>query len=197
MTSSLSSSSTNDSTSSEDFSLDDTPPGPSGERLDIICPDCGSDMILRKGKYGPFYGCVRHPDCWGTHAAKLDGSPAGIPGDEKTRKARYDLIQIFQRIPKDIQHMAWICALLGTPLSTSKIGFLDYAQCSKVFRLTARAFKIPLEYWERIRNDCDGDDGITDAELANKASAAKGGNDSYRRVSDWMPLDAVRDEDDL
>lgn len=194
MTNSSSSNLTNDSTSS-DVSLDDKPPGPPGERLDIICPDCGSDMLLRKGKYGPFYGCVRHPDCWGTHAAKLDGAPAGIPGDEKTRKARYDLIQIFQRIPREVQHMAWICALLGTPLSTSKIGFLDYAQCSKVFRLTARAFNIPLEYWERIRNDCDGDDGVSDKDLALKALASKGGGGNYRRVSDWDHLDAIRDEE--
>lgn len=29
----------------------------------IVCPNCGSKMNLRKGKYGPFYGCSKYPDC--------------------------------------------------------------------------------------------------------------------------------------
>jgi hypothetical protein len=27
------------------------------------CPQCGSHMVLRKGKYGSFWGCSRYPDC--------------------------------------------------------------------------------------------------------------------------------------
>ena len=27
------------------------------------CPRCGGDLILRKGKYGPFYGCSNYPKC--------------------------------------------------------------------------------------------------------------------------------------
>ncbi len=27
------------------------------------CPECGSLMRYRKGKYGPFYGCTSYPDC--------------------------------------------------------------------------------------------------------------------------------------
>ncbi|MFC1611398.1 topoisomerase DNA-binding C4 zinc finger domain-containing protein [Myxococcota bacterium] len=27
------------------------------------CPKCGSDMILRNGKRGPFYGCTGFPQC--------------------------------------------------------------------------------------------------------------------------------------
>jgi len=30
------------------------------------CPKCGSPMILRKGRYGKFYGCSRYPYCKGT-----------------------------------------------------------------------------------------------------------------------------------
>lgn len=33
---------------------------------DVICPKCNSKMILRKGKYGKFYGCTRFPYCRGT-----------------------------------------------------------------------------------------------------------------------------------
>ena len=29
----------------------------------IICPKCGSEMILKKGKYGSFYGCYKYPKC--------------------------------------------------------------------------------------------------------------------------------------
>lgn len=30
------------------------------------CPKCGSHMIRRTGKYGPFYGCSKYPYCKGT-----------------------------------------------------------------------------------------------------------------------------------
>ncbi|HEY8689629.1 MAG TPA: topoisomerase DNA-binding C4 zinc finger domain-containing protein [Clostridium sp.] len=29
----------------------------------VICPKCGSEMILKKGKYGSFYGCYKYPRC--------------------------------------------------------------------------------------------------------------------------------------
>lgn len=28
-----------------------------------ICPRCGGDLVLRKGKYGNFYGCSNYPSC--------------------------------------------------------------------------------------------------------------------------------------
>lgn len=31
----------------------------------VVCPNCGSPMILRKSKYGPFYGCSKFPKCKG------------------------------------------------------------------------------------------------------------------------------------
>lgn len=33
---------------------------------DKTCPSCGSRMILRKGRYGNFYGCSKFPYCRGT-----------------------------------------------------------------------------------------------------------------------------------
>lgn len=33
---------------------------------DIRCPQCGAEMIKRKGKYGEFYGCSDFPRCRGT-----------------------------------------------------------------------------------------------------------------------------------
>ena len=33
---------------------------------ETLCPDCGSKMISRKGKYGIFWGCSKFPACKGT-----------------------------------------------------------------------------------------------------------------------------------
>ncbi|MDQ3751504.1 MAG: type I DNA topoisomerase [Actinomycetota bacterium] len=27
------------------------------------CPDCGAELVVRSGRYGPFVGCSRYPDC--------------------------------------------------------------------------------------------------------------------------------------
>lgn len=38
----------------------------SSEKYEInnkICPKCGGTLILRKGKYGKFYGCSNYPEC--------------------------------------------------------------------------------------------------------------------------------------
>lgn len=31
------------------------------------CPRCGGELVLRKGTYGPFYGCSNYPQCKFTH----------------------------------------------------------------------------------------------------------------------------------
>ncbi len=33
---------------------------------EVLCPECGSEMISRKGQYGNFWGCKSYPDCKGT-----------------------------------------------------------------------------------------------------------------------------------
>lgn len=33
------------------------------------CPRCGGKLVLRRGKYGQFYGCVNYPYCKHTHPA--------------------------------------------------------------------------------------------------------------------------------
>ena len=32
----------------------------------VVCPDCGGDMISRKSQYGTFWGCKKYPKCKGT-----------------------------------------------------------------------------------------------------------------------------------
>ena len=34
------------------------------------CPSCGSDMRIRNGKYGEFWGCSKYPNC--TQTVSLD-----------------------------------------------------------------------------------------------------------------------------
>lgn len=44
----------------------------------ILCPECNSEMKLRKGQWGEFYGCTRFPDCKGTRQLKEDIRNSGI-----------------------------------------------------------------------------------------------------------------------
>lgn len=45
------------------------------------CPKCGSDMQLRFGRFGPFLGCTKYPDCKGivNIPGKDEISPAEMP----------------------------------------------------------------------------------------------------------------------
>lgn len=61
----------------------------------VVCGECGSNMVLRKGKYGQFYGCPQYPKCTGIHGAHPDGSPLGIPADKETRTARIKAHDVF------------------------------------------------------------------------------------------------------
>ncbi len=49
---------------------------PVTKRIPVICPDCGSHMVLRLPKrwqdFEPFYGCRDWPDCKGTRPAVFD-----------------------------------------------------------------------------------------------------------------------------
>lgn len=36
----------------------------------MLCPNCGSKMVKRSGKYGVFYGCINFPRCYGTRNIK-------------------------------------------------------------------------------------------------------------------------------
>lgn len=38
------------------------------------CPECGSDMHIREGKFGTFLGCSNYPECKKTIAVDKDGS---------------------------------------------------------------------------------------------------------------------------
>ena len=29
----------------------------------MVCPECGSNLVKRNGKFGEFYGCSNYPKC--------------------------------------------------------------------------------------------------------------------------------------
>jgi len=64
----------------------------------LTCPDCGSRLVLRTGKYGPFWGCIRYPDCGGGHSAHRDGTPMGVPASAETRKLRVEVHNLFDQL---------------------------------------------------------------------------------------------------
>ena len=35
------------------------------EETDEACPECGANMVIKRGRYGPFLSCSRFPDCRG------------------------------------------------------------------------------------------------------------------------------------
>lgn len=53
----------------------------------VRCPDCGSPMHLREGRFGRFYKCWRF-ECQGTVGARLDGTPRVQKGPPALLRAR-------------------------------------------------------------------------------------------------------------
>jgi DNA topoisomerase-1 len=53
------------------------------ETTEEKCPECGSPMQVKLGRYGKFLSCTRYPDCKGTR--QIDGSqrpePQEVPGE--------------------------------------------------------------------------------------------------------------------
>jgi len=53
------------------------------------CPECGSVLVPREGKYGKFYGCSKFPECRYTSDAKtIDTSEMAKP--KTPEKPKYD-----------------------------------------------------------------------------------------------------------
>jgi ribonuclease HI len=73
---------------------------------DLICPACGSPMVLREttritykdGRARKFYGCSRWPACAETHGADPDGKPLGVPATQEVRTLRHEVHVLATRI---------------------------------------------------------------------------------------------------
>ena len=58
--------------------------------FELICPECGAPLKLKKSKYGVDYACTRRDTdgCKGSHGAHPDGTPLGVPADQRTKRLR-------------------------------------------------------------------------------------------------------------
>jgi DNA topoisomerase-1 len=51
----------------------------SAETSDVMCNVCGKPMVLKKSRFGPFYGCSGYPECKNTRRIGKDGKPVPLP----------------------------------------------------------------------------------------------------------------------
>ena len=138
-----------------------------GEKLDLVCPQCGAEMRLRQSKNfkkSPlFYGCSAWPACNATHGAKRDGSPVGLPGDQATRKARMYAHRVFDRLwdakPGEMPIMsryaayAWLRKEMKLSEKDAHIGFFDTERCLQLEALVKKKFPGTKNAWDMIVGD--------------------------------------------
>lgn len=106
----------------------------------LECPECGSPMKLRGPQrgYGPFYGCVRYPECDGSHGAHLDGRPLGKPANRANKRMRIAAHGVFDILWKNPsfgmtrrEAYNWLSAKMGAP-GQVHIGEMSIDECQKV-----------------------------------------------------------------
>jgi hypothetical protein len=113
----------------------------SGERFDLRCPETGCDgmLVLKRSKYGPFYGCEYWATtrCPGSHSAHKDsGAPMGTPATARVKKARHQAHRTFDTLwqgPRRIWNRKrcyrWLKRVMGLTKDTAHISMFDEAQC--------------------------------------------------------------------
>lgn len=132
-------------------------------RRDLKCPDCGDKLVLKDGKYGIFYGCVKWNEtgCKGAHNChKGTAEPLGIPADSETRAARKVAHEVFDSLWKDkgLGRMSrkaayeWMQKNLGLYEDDAHIAKLDKDGCEKLIKAVER-FVNPPNRLDRIIDD--------------------------------------------
>jgi ssDNA-binding Zn-finger/Zn-ribbon topoisomerase 1 len=97
-------------------------------------------MVLRKSRFGQFYGCTRFPECKGTHGAHPDGKPLGIPADSRTKQARIRAHAAFDELWKDGRMRRpdayrWMQQAMGLDVDGAHIGKFTIEQCDQLVTL--------------------------------------------------------------
>ena len=121
------------------------------QHSELKCGECESPMVLRKSRFGMFYGCTKFPACKGTHGAHPDGLPLGVPANEETKKARIAAHNAFDKLWKDRQKnlgcsrtvargecYAWLAVELDMRKDDCHIGRFDIDACNHVIAVCAR-----------------------------------------------------------
>lgn len=113
----------------------------------MTCPeDCGGELVLRRSRYGLFYGCENYPDCPGSHGAHPDGRPLGIPATKETKDARIRAHAAFDRLWKRSErhnrkrarrrYYGKLSRYLGIAVEDCHIGRFDSETCDRVIEFS-------------------------------------------------------------
>jgi len=124
--------------------------------LALICPLCGSKMVLRQttkftykdGSPRKFWGCSSWPNCKSTVGAHPDGMPIGRPGTPEEREARKEAHAAFDALwtggaMSRFAAYGWLSNQLGLTRDECHIGFFDEPTCKRVVAVCAA--------WQRDR----------------------------------------------
>lgn len=117
-----------------------------GARTDLTCPEpsCPGRLVLKSGKYGPFYGCSKWASsrCPGGHGAHEDGSPLGIPAPQKTRRARRLTHELFDKMWREPDGYVtrggayrWLQLAMNMTADDAHIGRFTLEECRKLYRI--------------------------------------------------------------
>lgn len=107
------------------------------------CPECGCGLVLKTGRHGPFYGCLRWPDCPGSHKAHADGRPMGVPADAETKKWRIEAHRAFDSFWKKKgmrrkKAYGWLGEVMGLSKQEAHIARFDKGRCQKLMKVIGR-----------------------------------------------------------
>lgn len=118
---------------------------------DLGCPDCGSNMILRKSRYGYFYGCQDYPvtGCKASVGARTDGTPVSMPVSMTEKDARENATEAIERLWKSGKYersntLAWICEKMECERSEAYIARFSKQQCEAIIEFVNK----DLKRWE-------------------------------------------------
>lgn len=106
---------------------------------DLVCPDCGSKMVLRHTRFGPGWLCRRYGEgCRGAHGAHPDGTPLGTPCRAELRKLRMDAHKSFDALWKGKMKRArgrayvWLEQALKLGKGQAHVGLFGEDECKKL-----------------------------------------------------------------
>jgi len=127
------------------------------QRRDLMCPECGAEMLLKDSRNGVFYGCVtwHNTRCKGSHSAHQGtGLPMGVPATKDTKKLRQDAHLTFDQLwktgrMKRKEAYTWLADKMGLDKDQAHIGAFDDNQCRQVIKIVERELK-PINRFEQI-----------------------------------------------
>lgn len=109
---------------------------------DLECPECGSNMELRKSRYGIFYGCQEFETegCKGHISADKEGTPSELPIDQQTKKSQILARENFERLWKygkmtRQESFSWACFKMKRQRNEFNISTFSIMECDKLIKL--------------------------------------------------------------